>query len=273
MAAFGTYGGRSRGKHLRIRQVRIKDMDDAHGGAPGLGYRNPPIVEAAIAIEYESLPQDRLSAIRKFAATISNDYPEQSARFQQEAQFQFGPVAAYASTQHEDGVVCASRDRKRFAQLALGSSVFSRLAPYGGWDEFERQAKPLWERFERALDVSPTILGVRYINRIEIPTEAPMEKFLRTYPEISRDLPQLIGPYFMKVEIPLESAAGGPMLTLQQGFVQSSSPSVYAILLDNDLRYPISSGTHVWDLLRLARIEKNRIFEACITDDLRRRLN
>lgn len=100
-----------------------------------------------------------------------------------------------------------------------------------------------------------------------------MEYYLRTYPEVSRDLPQLIGPYFMKLEIPMVDSVGEPVLTVQQGFVQSSNPETYAILLDNDLRYKVQSSAEVWDLAQDARREKNRIFEACITDQFRERLN
>lgn len=235
-------------------------------------YRNPPIVEAAISIEYEGLPADRLSELQAFASKLLNEYPDQKPRFQQQAQFQFGSTPRYESTQFEDGIVCASLDTKRFAQFALSSVAFSRLAPYKSWEDFEQQARPIWERFQRVFAVKPTTLGLRYINRIEIPAGRPMEEYVRTFPEVSHDLPQLIGPFFMRIEVPMLGSVGEPTLILQQGTVPSSSPELYAILLDNDLRYA-AVADDVWNLALEGRNQKNRIFEACITDRLRERLN
>jgi uncharacterized protein (TIGR04255 family) len=236
-------------------------------------YRNPPIVEAAISVEFAALPVERLPEIKAFASNLGDEYPSQTPRFQQQAQFELGPVVRYASTQHEDGVVCASQDGKRFAQFTLSSVAFSRLAPYGSWEDFELQARPVWESFRKTFRIKAVTLGLRYINRIEIPTGDVMEHYLRTYPEVSHDLPQLIGPYFMRLEIPMVKSTGEPTLVLQQGFVKASSSELYAILLDNDLRYNAQDADDIWRLAQTARQEKNRIFEACITDNLRERLN
>lgn len=238
-------------------------------GKKATRYTNPPIVEAAISVGYPPVDVARLPEMRDFAAALKSEYPHQSPRLQHQAQLQFGQTVGYTSSQHEDGVICASEDRRRFAQFSLTAVIFSRLAPYGSWEDFEHQARPLWERFYEAFSVQPSSLAVRYINRIEIPTGEPMENYLRTFPEISRDLPQMIGRYFMRIEMPIEDA----VLVMQQGFVPASSPELYGILLDNDLRYEVSTAESLWQMALKARSAKDQIFEACITDKLRERFN
>lgn len=232
------------------------------------GYNNPPIAEAVISIEYDTLSSDRLVDLKRFAKEVGAQYPDQHSRLQHQTQIQIGATVGAVATQIEDGVTCISTDRKRIAQFALSSVAFSRLAPYGSWGEFEQQVKPLWERFREGFVVTPRALGVRYINRIEIPSGHPMERYIRSYPEVSSDLPQSIHRYFMRIEIPIDDG----VLVMQQGFLPSSSPDLYAILLDNYLRYDVPELQDVWPLVLRARLEKNRIFEACITDNYRERL-
>jgi len=251
----------------------LRPIGKAEEGSSAPRYRNPPIVEAAISIEFQALADDILPSLRAFCATLKTAYPEQSARFQQEARLQFGKTVAYESQPHEDGTVCISSDRKRFAQISLSGLAFSRLAPYGSWADFESQVRPLWESFANTFAVQPSIVSLRYINKIDIPLDMKMEAFLRTYPEISHDLPQLIGPYFMRVQVPMVNRVGEPMLIMQQGFVQPTSANHYGILLDNELRYEVQSAADVWPKALLGRKEKNLVFEACITDELRERLS
>jgi uncharacterized protein (TIGR04255 family) len=118
-------------------------------------YRKPPIVEAAISVEYETLPTEFLSKIRKYSANLKMEYPEQNPRYKHEAILQFGNTVGYSSQQQEDGVVCASSDRKRVVQFSLSSVIISRLAPYGTWEDFEKQARPLWERFYKTVPIKP----------------------------------------------------------------------------------------------------------------------
>jgi len=244
-------------------------MDSGPANQPMLGYRNPPIAEAVIAMDYDPLPHQFAEKLVSFADNLRKSYPEQSPRYRQEAQVQFGLTTESSSKRYQDGVICYSEDRKQIAQFSLTAAIFSRLAPYGKWEDFEQQARPLWEQFARRFDVLAKTLGVRYVNRIEIPTGEAIETYLRTYPEVSRALPQLLNQYFLRMELPVPRG----VLTMQQGFVPASKPNLTAILLDNDLRYTLSPSEDVWQVAQFARAEKNRIFEACITNELRVRLN
>lgn len=231
-------------------------------------YANPPIVEAIVSIEYDALQSSALDDLRRFGSHIQDQYPNQASMFFGAAQIAFGPTSAGTSHhQQENGVHCATSDQKRQVQLTLNSLTVRRLAPYGSWAEFEQQIHPIWDAFAAAIPIQPRVVGVRYINRIDIPLNIPMERYLRTYPEISRDLPQVIGPFFLKLNIPIDDYE----VTIQQGFVAPSSPGEYAVLLDDDLRFAVSGTDAVWTTVLRAHEEKNRIFEACITDDLRER--
>lgn len=232
-------------------------------------YSRAPIVEATLAIEVEPLAPDQLPKLDELARSISDRYPQRKPRIQSQFQISVAPAAGSGSSsmQFQDGFVCASADGKFVAQIALSGVTFSRLAPYTSWVDVGVPAKSLWRIYAQAFGAKPTVAAVRYINRIEIPIGEPMELYLRTYPEISRALPQLINQYYMRLELPLEKGVA----VVQQTFVPSSHETLSAILLDNDLRFPVA-GSDVWELISVAHDEKNRLFEASITDALRERI-
>jgi uncharacterized protein (TIGR04255 family) len=50
-----------------------------------------------------------------------------------------------------------------------------------------------------------TRLVVRYINKIDIPLPVgDLKEYLRTFPEVSSDLPQGLSGYFLQLQIPQE---------------------------------------------------------------------
>jgi len=221
-----------------------------------------------VGVEFDVLCAEPLGRIRDFASTLSSEYPQQTPTHLGTAQIAFGQRVGAISEQKEIGVSSVSPDRRSVVEVTISNLAFKWLAPYTSWDEFSKHAFGIWKGFIEAIDIRPKTVGVRYVNRIDIPLGIPMEEFLRTYVEVSHDLPQLLNQYYMRVEIPLER---GGIAIIQQGFLPSETPDEYAVLLDNDVRLPVADLSQVWDTIEFGRREKNRLFEACITERLRER--
>ena len=231
-------------------------------------YANPPILEAIVGIEFDLLTDDPLATVKAFARTLVAGYPQQLATLTGTAQIAFGSQVGSMSQQAETGVASVSADGRSVLELTIKGMTFKRLAPYTSWPEFSTHAREVWDRFIDQVEIQPQMIGLRYINRIDIPIDIPMEELIRTYPEISRDLPQLMSQYFMRIEVPLGEHA---LAIIQQGFTPAVTQNEYAVLLDIDIRLPVAQTAHVWDRVEIGRTEKNRVFEACITDRLRER--
>lgn len=98
-----------------------------------------------------------------------------------------------------------------------------------------------------------------------------LREYLRTLPEISSDLSQVLNGYVMQLLI-LQKDFGG-MLSLIEATVPPPRPEVFSVNLDIDLfkesTTEFDSDEKVWRLLDILRHKKNEIFERCITEKAR----
>jgi hypothetical protein len=101
-----------------------------------------------------------------------------------------------------------------------------------------------------------------------MPPGADLSSYLRTYPEISSELPQVMTNSFMRVELDMGREWPGAALILQQFYTQSDQPGQVAMILDNEIRVPWMTpiaDTELWAAIQRTRALKNRYFLGCIT--------
>ena len=83
--------------------------------------------------------------------------------------------------------------------------ICSRLAPYTGWEEFSARAMrawDIWKRAARSTEISR--IGVRYVNRIDIPLRedgepVQIEDFLNINPRSPETLATPMTSYTMQI--------------------------------------------------------------------------
>jgi uncharacterized protein (TIGR04255 family) len=147
-----------------------------------------------------------------------------------------------------------------------------QLAPYPGWDQFFGRFCRDWEAWKNSVGYRKIIrVGVRYINRIDIPTDEPVlyeEQFLNVYPHI----PEVLGPmmqYALQTQLSLTDI--GCILTLNSSVVPSPLIGHRSFVIDLDIGKdsPPQNDDAIYELINRIRIAKNRVFEACITDRAR----
>lgn len=153
------------------------------------------------------------------------------------------------------------------------SFAVSQLAPYSGWGDFIQRIARDWNIWKKELGHQSVVrLGMRYINRIDIPiidSEAQHEEYIIIYP----NLPKLLNPtlrYSMNVNVALNDIEC--ILNLNSAVIESPIPKHIAILVDLDISKVFNSeikDEELFDLANKMRIKKNEIFEACITDKAR----
>ena len=149
--------------------------------------------------------------------------------------------------------------------------MFSQLAPYDHWEVFREQALRAWNHYEATLCPQRIVrVGVRYINRIEIPV-APsghidLDQYFRTGPKVAPELPQVMKTYFLRLELPM--ADPNSILIITQTAVPPTKPGFLATLLDLDavMQNLDFNSDAAWKTIDELREHKNQAFEACITD-------
>jgi uncharacterized protein (TIGR04255 family) len=230
-------------------------------------YGRPPIVEALLDVQVELAPTFPVESLAKCQQTVKGEYPQRALAQQITGQVTVGKSLSTSATAEAEGYVFASPDKTQLFQAKKTGFTFNRLAPYPGWGPFFAEALRLWEVYRKV--ARPTAYkraALRYINRFDIPgQEVKMEAYFRTYPEISRDLPQVMVRFFSQVSLPIEDAQA--TATITQTAVEPALPGHSSIILDIDVfRAGELRGNELQNLFETLRIWKNKIFEACLTD-------
>ena len=115
-------------------------------------------------------------------------------------------------------------------------------------------------------------LGVRYINRIDIPVSGSVvehETFLNVYPKLP-DILGLVGAYAVQAVLRIEDI--GCKLTLNSAVVPAPILDHASFIIDQDIAKEVDlpqSDNDIYELLNEIRVRKNNVFEACISDRAR----
>lgn len=236
----------------------------------GTQYSRPPLVEALLDIQVDPGTL-AVETLLKCQRNIKSEYPDRKDARYATAEFSFGRKVSSSASSESAGYIFTSPDKKQLFQTKLTGFTFNRLAPYLGWSSFLKEAERLWEEYRGvAHPRGYKRVALRYINRFDIPAETiQLETYFRTYPEVSRELPQLMAGFFFQFNLPIAEIRS--TATITQTAVQSPAPGTTSVVLDIDLyrTEALPPGDELWALFETLRIWKNKIFEACITDRAR----
>jgi uncharacterized protein (TIGR04255 family) len=234
-----------------------------------MSYDRPPITEAVIELRFAQ--PHTPEAIKSAAARVRNEYHHE----QQEELMKVQVDAKTSKTETKKswlGIKLSSSDQTDLLFYRQTTFLCSRLAPYTGWEEFSARALRGWEAWtKKAGPTQLARLGVRFINRIDVPLETTsllkVEDYLNLFPQSPKEFIEPMTSYTIQVVRPLGADDCG--LTMNSGAVQPPLVGFASFLLDIDVfrekDLPLRSD-ELWALLDKVRVHKNRVFESCITD-------
>jgi uncharacterized protein (TIGR04255 family) len=239
-------------------------------------YQQPPITEAVIEIRFsEPMPTADLA---KVSDTFKSTYPHEQIVTDVSVQLYFRhdtQNTAQAKAIEKRGHRRSSPDQTELVLLWPAIFVVSQLAPYPGWDVFFARFQRDWNTWKRAVSYKNiSRIGVRYINRIDIPVEGrPVtheEEFLNVYVHMPDEL-QPLAAWAVQGQLRLPDI--GCKLTLNSSVVPSPLLGHVAFVLDQDIAKddrPPQNDAEIYELINQIRDKKNSVFESCITDKARR---
>jgi uncharacterized protein (TIGR04255 family) len=239
-------------------------------------YENAPIIEALINIQVK-LPENISPLDLKKMEFFSNySYLRKVSKTQIEIkQNNDDENKEISSIDEVYGYTFKNNDDERnICQLNIDCFTISQLSPYVNWEHFRREAKRVWDIYR--LNYKPSEIkkiGVRYINRIDIPSPVvEIKDYLKTYPELSSDMPQVLSKFFMQIVTPVEVVGG--FCIINQTITDPVVPETVSVILDIEVYKDFSSKTpqnddEIWGIVENLRLEKNKVFEACITNKVR----
>jgi uncharacterized protein (TIGR04255 family) len=234
-------------------------------------YKRPPVIEAVIEVRFGGAPlvdQD-MEALRK---RLSDRYPTPP---QQTNNLNFEVVGtAIRITQQNLGFRILSADGMFTVIVARNSFVTSTSAPYPGWEEFMTVARVNWSDWKRVVDWKElSRIGLRYINRIDVPFDVSGITRLEDYFGFKVDVPESLGDmanFGINAEIPIPESS--VKVIINHAPVPSPLVQCNSFLLDLDFSIEQELPANekgLWEAVEGLRSLKNSVFEACITDKTR----
>ena len=239
-------------------------------------YKQPPITEAVIGINFQDqISEADLSAIqKKFLLYYPHHQAVESLSFKIELEAgENNKKTANTNMAEEIGHRCSTVDMTELIVLLPKSIIVSQLAPYPGWDTFFARFVRDWKMLQRVLGYRQIQrLGVRYINRIDIPTETEIvehEKYLSIYPNITNKFGPLTA-YAVQTELFMNDLQC--KLTINSAAVPSPILNHASFVIDQDIAREVEvpqNNSEILSLIEKIRIRKNEVFEECVTDQAR----
>ena len=181
-----------------------------------------------------------------------------------------------AVEQEPQGIRLTSDDETDIVLIQHNGVVISRLAPYPGWKKFRERAFSVWAEW-RAVTSNPPVsrIGIRYINRIDIPyANEPIDP--RDYLLFSPQDPGISSsPMLHGYVVQITKSTDAPhWLTSIASTLVSPPPLLdhISILFDIDVfrtKEIPRRDDELWVVVDQARAIKNEIFERCITKKTR----
>ena len=232
-------------------------------------YDRPPIIEAVIELLFSTLvSEDELEEAKKYLKkNYVNEVPLE------EIEFNLQIESSDVKRNTERFFRYSSQDETQMCLLKRKSFSVSQLAPYTSWNDFITRFERDYQLHKKHVGYKQIKrIGVRYINRIDIPVTDPViyeNDYLNIYPKYPDVLGVLHG-YAVQQRSRIDSLKSN--LTINSAIVPSPLLHHTSILFDQDIGREEDVPQKIEDLilfLNQARIEKNRIFEACITDKAR----
>ena len=237
-------------------------------GIPAKVYSRPPVVEAIIELQYDPQLSDRESETLR--SKLSKRYPALVENRLFEVQIDEKGNATTKS--NSAGFKGTSADNTNVVISNPGAFASVRLAPYCGWDEVIAVAKENYDTF-RAVAGHRAVkrIGVRYVNRIDLPeeeaTKLPTNAIFNVYAAAPSAVPQIPRHFFARYEYGF--AEDNIIVVIQTGTADPALIDQKSFMLDIDVikTENISQKPEdLWSVIDVMRRAKNDAFELSVTE-------
>lgn len=238
-------------------------------------YARPPITEAVIELVFtEEVKSDVINkTAKKFKKHYINEIPVTHYDVRVDVQPSEAGGAKANLKKEKKGQRLSSYDETEILAIWPNSIAVSQIAPYKGWELFQKRFNRDFKILKKEIGIREIQrIGVRYINRIDIPAIDPIvehEEYINIFPKLPGNLTPLTA-YAVQAELQLLDV--GANLRINSAAVPSPVADHASFVVDLDF-YRIhdlpNSEKKLSEYLNSIREKKNEIFESLVTDKAR----
>lgn len=195
-------------------------------------YKNPPVQEALCEIFFSGSAWDN-TIPGSFYEGIKKDFPNKAQLKQFGVELNIAEKERVAKFHdNEDRIQFRKPDGSQIVQLAKDMLVVNQLQPYPHFEAWLPVVKSKLDLYLRlATPKMITKIGVRYINRIDIPkAEIRLEDYFNIYPQLPQGLGEKHGSFMMRLELPPKHFSHQLVITFATA--PSKQPESMAFALD-----------------------------------------
>jgi uncharacterized protein (TIGR04255 family) len=237
-------------------------------------YPKAPIVESIIHLSVMGTATREV--LEKLVKRFAKEYPQQETLAAINVTVNTTGGAATVEQQLQ-GYRVKSTDQADFVVVFPDGVAVARLAPYPGWEYLRGRAKMAWAEWRRnASNSALKRIGIRYINRIDVPIKQAAIVDIDAYLNLSPRVPDFsklpLQGFLVQATRPTDLEHWSVSMT---STIMSPAPLInhVSMVLDIDVfrteQIP-GRDNDLWTCIDAVRPLKNTIFEACITDEARR---
>lgn len=235
-------------------------------------YESPPLIEAIC--EFRFTPGQEWDAT--FPGLIYEKVKDDFNKKKTVRQIRFQPIRnqdeQIIEQEITERIQFVREDGRALIQVAPNFLTVNCLSPYPGWNQFHTMISENLNKYTYVAEPEGLRrIGLRYINRIEIPiTRVNLEDYFDFYPHLGDKLPQEHGPFIVGVQIFFEDKRD--VLKLDLTTAKSSNSEGLPLFLSLDYFCSQSNGIglkEIDDWIETAHTHIEDTFEACITEKTR----
>lgn len=228
-------------------------------------FERAPLTEAACEFRFSPASAWDWTVPGILYDRIKEQFPQKRQQHLVDVEVTFSQETAKPNVSRAPGMMqLLTEDGSAMVQLGPNLLAINQLQRYPGWDSFRTL---ILTQFDNYLDVaapsSLVRLGLRYINRVEVPEhQVDLDKYFTVYPPVPPGGPQVYKRFLQQVEL---EASEDDTLKLSFGSVEGSPVSTFVLDLDFYRlgEWPIEAARD-WIDLAHERVEQS--FFACFTD-------
>lgn len=235
-------------------------------------YLNPPIIEAVCEFRLAHDSKWDLTIPGLVYEKVTNEFPNKEQRLIQEVEFTQSPQGIQQQIRTSERVLFLTNDRKTFIQVGPHFLAINCLKPYPTWEGFKPWIEKAFSTLIETVDVERLQrIGLRYINRIEIPSRSiDLDNYFEFRPFLGQNLPQNMENFIVQCLLPFFDGRDSCKVQLTNAVPER--PDNISFLLDLDYflaQAQTVSANQALEWVEDAHQKVEEIFEGCIAERLR----
>lgn len=235
-------------------------------------YNNSPITEAVCEFKFGKDANWDMTIPGIIYSEIQKDFPYKEQHALQNIDLPTEKTPGKAQINIINMVRFLSKDKKSMIQVGQSTLSIHRLQPYINWSEFSSLIKYAFDTLDQKVSLkSIQRIGLRYINRIEIPQKSViLDDYFNFRPYFGEGLQRDYSGFIIGCMFPFLGGRDSCKVELTNVVPENKDSSAFMLDIDYSLLKPqdVAVGKSL-EWVENAHVEIENIFEVCISNPLR----